>query len=626
MFYNYPMHNIKRLTAISSVFIILSAAFFVCFIQARPAIAEKTVSIGAGGLEPLNLAENNVPKGLFINLLEYASAEHSSLKLTVMVLAATTVFLLIFILMLRMMVARGTRKLQQLVEAHEESEAKLRATFDASADAIIVTSGDGRHAMTNPAYLKMFGYSTGEELKSKPVLDMVTPEAREAVEQYIKQSQEAGGAPLQTSGLRRDGTAFLCELRVSVYELKGKKYNLFIIRDITESRKASDAIISARDEAERANQAKSEFLANMSHELRTPMNSILGFSNLLSLCELKETERQYLDYVIESANTLLSIINDLLDISKIESRGIMVENRVFCLPDLINEISAGLHKAALGKKIALHCEIDPLISPKLIGDAQKLNQALVNLAGNAIKFTDTGSVTIKASLSSRTAEEQLIKICVTDTGIGIPADKIGHIFNIFYQIDSSHTKKYQGTGLGLAIVKKMLEAMGSEIIITSEPGRGSVFSFEIKLKIAKSWTPEDGTAARTRRPDKPRALNLLVAEDEAVNQALIEKVLSQEGWNFDMASNGDEAVRLFEKKEYDAVLMDIKMPVMSGFEAMEKIRGLEAGKKVPIIAITACAMNEDINQCFMHGANEYISKPYKAEELIQKILEMTDGL
>lgn len=621
------MRNIKRLISISFFFLILSALSFWHLNGARPAMAEKTVSAGVDSLVPLNSTENNLKKALFIDLLEYASAEHGGLKLTVLILTATTVLLLIFIGMLRMMVARGVRELKLRVEAHEESEAKLRATFDASVDAI-VASAEGRIVMANHACLKMFGYRESEEPKAKPVLDMIPPESREAVELYIKRIQENVGAPfsLQTMGLRLDGSTFICELRVSVYELKGKKYNLFIIRDITESRKARDAIICARDEAERANQAKSEFLANMSHELRTPMNSILGFSNLLSLCELKDTQRQYLDYVIESANTLLSIINDLLDISKIESKGIMVENRVFCLPDLINEITAGLHKAALNKKITLIHEIDQSISPRLIGDAQKLNQILVNLAGNAIKFTDKGCVTLRAALTGLTAEEQTVTLSVTDTGIGIPADKIGNIFNIFYQVDSSHTKRYQGTGLGLAIVKKMLEAMGSEMLITSEPGKGSVFSFEIKLKSAKSRTPEDETAAaRKRRPDMPRVLNLLIAEDEAVNQALIGNVLSQEGWNFDMASNGAEAVELFRKKEYDAVLMDIKMPVMSGFEAMEKIREFENGKKVPILAITACAMNEDVNNCFMHGANEYISKPYKAEELIQKIRELTAG-
>ena len=551
--------------------------------------------------------------------MKLVSTDHGGLKLTVLILAATTVFLLIFIGMLRMMVARGVRELKLRVEAHEESEAKLRATFDASVDAI-VASEEGRIVMANHACLKMFGYCESEELKSKPVLDMVPPESREAVELYIKRIQESGGTPfsLQTMGRRLDGATFLCELRASVYELKSKKYNLFIIRDITESRKARDAIICARDEAERANQAKSEFLANMSHELRTPMNSILGFSNLLSLCKLKETERQYLDYVVESANTLLSIINDLLDISKIESKGILLENRVFCLPDLINEITAGLHKAAVGKKITLIHEIDPAISPRLIGDAQKLNQILVNLAGNAIKFTNTGSVAVRAELTGRTAEDQTVKLSVTVTGIGIPADKIGHIFNIFYQVDSSHTKRYQGTGLGLAIVKKMLEAMGSEILITSEPGKGSVFSFEIKLKAAKSWPPEDDAgAARNRRSDMPRVLNLLIAEDEAVNRALIGNVLSQQGWNFDMAANGAEAVELFPKKEYDAVLMDIKMPILNGYDALRLIKKIRPF--LPVVAQTAYALSDDEQNIRAAGFDGYLPKPIMKNQLVSII-------
>lgn len=558
--------------------------------------------------------------------LNIGAKNYPYLRLTVIILSATTIFLLIFVRILRLMVKKRTRELNSTIEALRESEAKLRAIFNSSVDAIGVSLG-GVHVWMNPAYVKMFGYENESELIGKSGADLVAPECRDTVLAHVKNRDAGSETPLfyETTGLKKNGEKFDLDVHVSTYELNKTTYTLTILRDITENKKTRNAIIAARDQAQKANLAKNEFLANMSHELRTPMNAILGFSNVLLESPMGDSERQYLKMVIESGEHLLNIINDLLDISKIESNRLTLDSSTFNPVDLIKEVAASFNKPAAEKRLKLFYEIDPLIKSRLIGDAQKLRQVLLNLVGNAVKFTERGIVTLKAQLAeeSKNPVRQKIKISVSDTGIGISDSQRTEIFNIFYQGDLSLTKKYQGTGLGLAIVKKFLDAMGASIKVESEPGKGSEFSFEIELAAAEAASDRgaENRPARTAVTGPP--LRVLIAEDEAINQTLIKKVLAPRRWTLDFAVTGTEAVEMFQKNDYDLILMDIKMPLMSGFEAMKIIRESERGRNLPIIAVTAYAMSGEISQCFACGASGYVSKPYKAEELNGKIDELT---
>ncbi|OQA77511.1 MAG: Autoinducer 2 sensor kinase/phosphatase LuxQ [bacterium ADurb.Bin243] len=575
-------------------------------------------------LEPLMNDDSSFYYQKYAEWMHIGAKSYPYLRLTVIILSATTIFLLIFVRILRIMVKKRTAELNSTVEALRESEAKLRAIFNSSVDAIGV-SLDGIHVWMNPAYVKMFGYESESELLGKSGECLIAPECRETVLNNVRNRAAGKDAPLfyETVGLKKNGEVFDLDVHVSTYELNKINYTLTILRDITENKKTRLAIIAARDQAQKANLAKNEFLANMSHELRTPMNAILGFSNILLESPMGDSERQYLKMVIESGEHLLSIINDLLDISKIESNRLTITHAPFNPVDLIKEVAASFNKQASEKNLKLFYEIDPLIKNRLNGDAQKIKQVLFNLVGNALKFTEKGVVTLKAQLAKETKDplRQIIKISVSDTGIGISADKQAEIFNIFYQGDLSMTKKYQGTGLGLAIVKRFLDALGAPVKVESEPGKGSIFSFEIELAAAEAPQAPDGKivpAGETAGP--PR--RVLIAEDESINQTLIKKVLTPRRWLLDFAVTGGEAVEMFRKNDYDLILMDIKMPVMSGFEAMKAIRESEKGRNLPIIAVTAYAMSGEISQCFACGVSGYISKPYKAEELNAKIDEL----
>ena len=545
------------------------------------------------------------------------------LKIIISILLIATIALLIFIKILRVMVRKKTALLNKTVNALYESEAKLRAIFNSSIDAIGVLT-EGTHIWTNPAYQKMFGYEKDEDFIGKPVTDLIEPAHRNAIIENIKKRIK-GDNPLnyyETVGLKRDGSTFDIDVHVSNYELNGKKCTLMVLRDITETKKSREALLKAYEEAERANQAKSEFLANMSHELRTPMNGIIGFSSMLNESELDDSQRECLNFVLESAKHLLNIINDLLDISKIEAKAMCIDSINFSPIELLKDTAINFSAAAKKKNIKLFHSIDPEIPEKLSGDAQKLRQIMLNLIGNAVKFTDKGSVTVKAELVSQSACTSKIRFEVIDTGIGIPNDKIKNIFDIFYQIDSSRTKKYQGTGLGLSIVKKLTESMNGNVTVTSELDKGTTFSFELEFAPA-SVSEKNISIVKPKHETKSSIkIKFLIVEDEFINQTLIKKLLAGNGWDYDLAEDGLQAIELFEQNQYDAILMDIKMPNMNGFEAMQKIREMKNGKKIPIIAITAYAMNDDIEQCFKNGADEYISKPFNVDELYNKVTNL----
>ncbi|GAB3881097.1 ATP-binding protein [Spirosoma agri] len=359
-----------------------------------------------------------------------------------------------------------------------------------------------------------------------------------------------------------------------------------------------------------------QFLANMSHEIRTPLNAVLGFSNLLETTALTPEQKEFNGYIGTAGKNLLTIVNDILDIAKIESGMMPLETIPFSIPSLVDSIRTMLHAAASDKKIALTAEVDPTIPPVLLGDPTRLTQILLNLMSNAIKFTKQGSVQVRVEKSKETADSVRVRFIVQDTGIGMAADVLPHIFERFRQANDSTTRQYGGTGLGLSIVKSLAQLQGGSANVTSVPGEGSCFTVEIPYRIAKNTADQSLVTRVMTWGAEGRALRVLVAEDNLMNQKLALGVLNRLGHTAHIAENGQQAIEYLETNTYDLVLMDIQMPIMDGYAATRHIRTV-LHSQVPIIAMTAHALASEREQCLQAGMNDFLSKPFQPSELQQ---------
>jgi len=374
------------------------------------------------------------------------------------------------------------------------------------------------------------------------------------------------------------------------------------------------------DKAEAAARSKTEFLATMSHELRTPLHGVLGIAELLSLTELTEEQKEYSKIIARSGQHLLEVVNDILDFSSIDKGTMMLESDSIQVAELIESTLLTIRKAAEEKGLKVLSEISPTVPSVITGDERRIRQILINLIGNAVKFTEVGFIRVK--VDTRLVEGKLLlTVSVGDSGPGIEPEILSKLFKPFTQGDSTLHRRFEGTGLGLAIVKRLSSIMGGTITVNSTPGKGSVFTFSLPLACAASQTEVEVTGSTPEKTVTDSNQLILVVDDDKISRTIAGLLLNQLGFSVDFALNGAEAVAAYEPGKYATILMDMQMPVMDGIEATRKIRQIEPSKGggVPILALTANVLPEDRQRCLEAGMTDVLTKPYKKEKLAEKL-------
>ncbi len=517
--------------------------------------------------------------------------------------------------------ARMAGSITDVTEEHRLRE-RFRLAVEASPAALLTVHQDGRILMANSRSLSLFGY-TEAELLGQSIEILVPQQFRASHPEHRRQFfmapvQRAMGADLELLGVRKDGSEFPVKIGLSPVETAEGQAVICGVLDISDQKKAMEAMRQAKEAAESASRAKSSFLANMSHEIRTPMNGIIGMAQLLAQTELRSHQRDYLSTVDESAHILMRLLNDILDFSKIEAGKLELECVDFGVSECVARASQMLVLRAAEKGLEIACRVAPEIPDHLRGDAGRLQQVLVNLLGNAVKFTEAGEIFVNVNLESQTADQVRLHLSVTDTGIGIPADKLNRIFRPFEQAESSTTRRFGGTGLGLTISRQLVEMMHGRMWVESEVGRGSTFHFTAEFGISADQHPHAPVELNTLKD-----LPVLVVDDNSTNRRILSEILQH--WHMhpvlaDSAAAGRQALQQAEASLHPIrlILLDHHMPGEDGIHFAESLRGTLS--QCPIIMISSGSTPVDVDHGQKYGISRFMNKPVIASELLNEVL------
>ncbi|WP_292084166.1 MULTISPECIES: PAS domain-containing protein [unclassified Brevundimonas] len=508
---------------------------------------------------------------------------------------------------------------EKVLARSRRDEGRYRLLAENIGDVITRVKMDGSSKYISPAIQQLLGW-TFEEMSGQST-DYVHPEDRHLVLKAIGEAVKTGTPTrLEHRAVHRKGHTIWVECTFKALKDENGHVDdvVVVIRDMTQRRVLEDQVIEAKERAEKAAQAKSEFLANMSHELRTPLTSVIGFSGLLQGSEaLPPEERTYVERIATASEALLGVINDILDYSKLEANAIEMDPEPFQVAALVDGAAAIVEGQCVAKGLSLKVVADAAMPEVLTGDAGRLRQVMLNFLSNAVKFTGKGGVTLRVGGAPDPDGRWRLRVAVTDTGIGIPAEKIEVLFERFSQADASTTRVYGGTGLGLAISRRLIEIMGGEIGVDSKPGEGATFWFETPLI-------QGGSAAGLTGGDDEMAASgglaggrILMADDAPGNRELVSAILRGLGLEIDTVCDGAEAVQAMQSGSYDLVLMDVHMPVMDGLTATREIRRMQAGSghRTPILALTANVQADQVARCLDSGMDGHLAKPIQIPEL-----------
>ena len=520
---------------------------------------------------------------------------------------------------------------RQMVEQELRlSESKLNSIFTAVPEAIVVADARGHIVQCNVATAEIFGFEL-QDLIGQNIKILMQPQERAMHDGYLEAYALTGqkhllNQPRIVQGMRKDGTLFPVRITVKETRVDDAHFFIGVIQDFTAIQHTQDLLVEAKNKAEQANRMRGEFLANMSHEIRTPMNGILGMTELAMITEDNQTQKEYLSLARDSASHLLHIINQILDFSKIEAGALELEELTVCPAQLVRHTVRSLEQLAQAKGVMLKVDNDPALPELVWMDPVRVRQVLTNLVGNAIKFTEDGTVTVQTRLLP-CAEPNAVRmqLSVTDTGIGFDASRAEALFSPFTQADGSITRSFGGTGLGLAITRSLMQLMGGDVTAKSEQGQGACFTITLPLRRVLERTADTvvaGALPVDAEGPVAKPLSVLLVEDHEINRKLAQIMLQRMGHTFVLANDGQQALDCLDKEHFDVVLLDVMMPVMDGLTALHIWREREVERQLPrttVLMVTAHAMTGDRERFMAAGADGYVSKPMSEVSLRKEI-------
>jgi PAS domain S-box-containing protein len=520
--------------------------------------------------------------------------------------------LMFFSLIVEYFLSTAKVKIVKHMRMHREI---LVALAHKTENALFITSTNGIIIDVNKRALELFQYSEEDlfnhDFKILRRNDLSPEEIMNGLE--ILRSNKFWSSDVVL--VKKNGEEVFTHISIGQIENQGFKYFVYRVRDTTKERAFQSELVRAKEQAEAAALAKSQFVATMSHEIRTPLNGVIGMASLLESTKLDYRQREYVETIQKSGASLMVLINDILDFSKTESGNTKLDTKPTDIRDCVTEVVDILRPHCSSKGIGMSMSISQDVPNTLLIDESRLKQVLLNLIGNAIKFTQKGGVKVRVALRKVNNNIAELGFEIEDSGIGIPAEKLHLLFQSFSQIDSTNSRKFGGTGLGLVISKQIVELMGGYIKVESNEGQGSKFCFAIQAEITDAKSDSEGSMISNWNPALILPYTILIAEDNFVNQKVLEYMLETMGLKSELASNGVEVVEMMKKKQYDIIFMDVQMPEMDGLEASQIIRN-DFGVTPFIVAMTANSSDADREKCLASGMNHFISKPFIIEQVM----------